>query len=86
MSVRDEGAGLTLDERTRLWDRFFRGERHIAKVAGSGLGLWIAQAFVTANGGRLTAQSEGAECGTTISIALPAVQVTVPERAHAFNE
>jgi two-component system, OmpR family, sensor histidine kinase KdpD len=86
LSVRDEGAGLTADERARLWDRFFRGERHLSKVAGSGLGLWIAEAFVAANGGRLAAQSEGAECGTTVSITLPAIQVTVPERAHAFNE
>ena len=30
ISVSDEGAGLTADEQTQMWDRFARGERHAA--------------------------------------------------------
>ena len=63
MSVKDEGIGLVGEERTRLWERFFRGERHASNVPGSGLGLWIAKAFVTANGGEIEAVSEGADRG-----------------------
>jgi two-component system sensor histidine kinase KdpD len=86
LSVHDEGMGLTQQEQAHLWERFFRGERHIAKITGSGLGLWIARAFVTANSGRLEAASEGVGRGTTISLCLPAAEVAVTDRARAFNE
>jgi two-component system sensor histidine kinase KdpD len=79
LSVRDEGLGLVGEERTRLWERFFRGERHASNVSGSGLGLWIAKAFVTANGGEIEAFSEGADRGTTVSIRLPATDVPKPD-------
>ncbi len=71
LSVSDTGLGLTEDESAQLGDRFFRGARHAATTSGSGLGLWIAKAFVSANGGRLEAESAGANLGTTIAIKLP---------------
>jgi two-component system, OmpR family, sensor histidine kinase KdpD len=67
------------EERTRLWERFFRGERHASNVSGSGLGLWIAKAFVSANGGEIEAFSEGAGCGTIVSIRLPASEAPKPD-------
>src|SRR5580704_7693502 len=70
-SVQDTGVGLTDEESAQLGDRFFRGARHAATTSGSGLGLWIAKAFVSANGGRLEAESAGANLGTTIAIKLP---------------
>ena len=42
-----------------IWDRFARGQRHAATTSGSGLGLWIANAFVAANGGKINAASAG---------------------------
>jgi len=72
LSVKDEGIGLVGEERMRLWERFFRGGRHASHVSGSGLGLWIAKAFVTANGGEIEAFSEGADCGTLVSIRVQA--------------
>jgi two-component system, OmpR family, sensor histidine kinase KdpD len=81
LSVEDEGIGLVGEERTRLWERFFRGERRAASVSGSGLGLWIAKAFVTANGGQIEAFSEGADRGTLVSIRLPARQPATPDLA-----
>jgi two-component system sensor histidine kinase KdpD len=71
LSVNDKGAGLTTEEQSRLGERFFRGPRHTNTISGSGLGLWIAKAFVVANGGRLNAVSSGADQGTTVSIYLP---------------
>jgi two-component system sensor histidine kinase KdpD len=79
LSVKDEGFGLVGEERTRLWERFFRGERHASNVSGSGLGLWIAKAFVSANGGEIKAVSEGAGCGTIVSIRLPASEAPKPD-------
>ncbi len=71
IAVADRGSGLSAAELPRIWDRFWRGERHAA-VGGSGLGLWIARAFVTANGGTLTASSTGIDRGTTMTILFPA--------------
>jgi two-component system sensor histidine kinase KdpD len=71
LSVRDTGLGLTQEESAQLGDRFFRGPRHAATISGSGLGLWIAKAFVSANGGRLEADSAGPNLGTMIAIKLP---------------
>lgn len=71
LSVHDEGAGLTAKESAQLGERFFRGARLASTTSGSGLGLWIAKAFVTANGGKIQAMSSGADQGTTVSIHLP---------------
>jgi len=86
LSVKDEGVGLVGEERTRLWERFFRGERHASNVPGSGLGLWIARAFVTANGGEIEAFSEGADRGTLVSIRLPATEPPTPDLAAGDDE
>ena len=71
LSVKDTGAGLTEQESAQLGERFFRGPRHASTISGSGLGLWIAKAFVGANGGRIEAESAGVNHGTTIAIKLP---------------
>jgi two-component system sensor histidine kinase KdpD len=71
LSVSDTGVGLTEEESAQLGDRFFRGARHASTTSGSGLGLWIAKAFVGANGGKIDADSAGVNLGTTIAIRLP---------------
>ena len=64
LSISDQGAGLTPAEHARMWDRFARGERLAATTSGSGLGLWIANAFIAANGGKMSAVSAGPGSGT----------------------
>lgn len=86
ISVKDEGTGLTQAERAQMWDRFARGDRHAAITGGSGLGLWIANAFVKANGGSMSAVSEGADRGTRVTIDLPVTQAAVPELESDHNE
>ena len=71
VTVADSGAGLTADELGRLGERFFRGDRASAATTGSGLGLWIARAFLHANGGSLDANSDGADRGSTVILRLP---------------
>jgi signal transduction histidine kinase len=70
--VCDRGAGLTEEDKSRLFERFYRGSRHRATVPGSGLGLSIARAFIAASGGRLDVESTGPGQGTTVSVWLPA--------------
>jgi two-component system sensor histidine kinase KdpD len=71
LSVHDSGAGLSSDEKRQVGGRFFRGPRHAATTSGSGLGLWIANAFISANGGKVEVESDGIDRGTTVSIYLP---------------
>jgi two-component system sensor histidine kinase KdpD len=78
LSVHDCGAGLTPEEKRQVGQRFFRGPRHAATTPGSGLGLWIANAFISANGGKVEVESEGVDHGTTVSIHLPASPDPVP--------
>lgn len=86
VSVSDEGAGLTAAEQSKIWDRFVRGERHAATTSGSGLGLWIATAFIAANGGRITAVSGGPGLGTSIAIELPVTQAVVTQMEGDADE
>ncbi|MEU3599863.1 HAMP domain-containing sensor histidine kinase [Streptomyces sp. NPDC006798] len=50
--VTDEGPGLTEDELARVGDRFWRSNRH-QNVKGSGLGLSISRALLSAGGGTI---------------------------------
>src|SRR6185295_1086971 len=63
--VSDLGSGLSFAEQARLGERFFRGSRTAATSTGSGLGVWIATAFLRANGANLEIASEGEGRGTT---------------------
>ncbi len=84
--VSDEGIGLTAEEKTGMWDRFSRGERHVATISGSGLGLWIASAFIAANGGTIEAASAGAGQGAALTIELPVEQVAVSQMEGDADE
>ena len=86
VSVRDDGAGSHSAEQTRMWDRFARGERHTAPRCGSGLGLWIASAFLAANDGTIKAQSDGPGLGTMMAIELPVTQTAVPQLESDADE
>ena len=81
LSVHDRGAGLSSEEKRQVGGRFFRGPRHAATTSGSGLGLWIAHAFISANGGKVEVESEGIDRGTTVSIYLPLSGETAPMEA-----
>jgi K+-sensing histidine kinase KdpD len=71
LEIVDQGAGLTEDESQNLWQRFYRGQRHVGASPGSGLGLWVARAFVTRLDGDIEARSAGVGRGTTITMRLP---------------
>ena len=86
LAVKDQGSGLTADEKGQLGKRCFRGERRSVGASGTGLGLWIASTFIAANGGTLHAESPGPNRGTTMSLRLPTVSQDAPELAGAVND
>jgi len=79
LNVSDQGAGLTPGDQEKMWERFVRGDRHASTTNGSGLGLWIASAFIAANGGKMSAVSDGPGLGTTLAIELPVTHATVEQ-------
>jgi two-component system, OmpR family, sensor histidine kinase SenX3 len=72
LRVRDRGVGIAPDELKQIFKRFYRvPSRALARVKGTGLGLFIVRAIARKHGGRVFAESEGVGCGTTVSIELP---------------
>lgn len=71
--VRDDGEGLAPDQLQAVFQRFHRADpaRSSRDGEGSGLGLTIARAIMTAHGGTLTADSAGAGRGATFTVTLP---------------
>ena len=69
--VSDNGAGLTAEDLKHWGERFYRGQRHLHTTTGSGLGTWIAKAFIEASVGAIHAESVGLGHGCTVIIKLP---------------
>ncbi|BCJ40136.1 two-component sensor histidine kinase [Actinoplanes ianthinogenes] len=72
LTVRDTGVGMTPEEVSRVFDRFWRADpaRHRA-TGGSGLGLTISRRIAEDHGGTITASSSPG-LGTTFTVRLPA--------------
>jgi signal transduction histidine kinase len=71
--VRDEGVGLTPDQRRLVFQRFYRADPSRSRVAGgAGIGLAIVAALAEAMGGRAWADSAGPGRGSVFQVALPA--------------
>jgi signal transduction histidine kinase len=65
-SVKDTGPGIPHDYADRIFERHFtRGGR-----GGTGLGLFIARALISAHGGRIWVE-DGQTCGAKVCFALP---------------
>jgi two-component system sensor histidine kinase SenX3 len=72
--VTDKGIGIQRGDLKRVFKRFYRATN--PGVKGSGLGLFIVRAIAKKHGGKVTAFSEGAGRGTTVTIDLPRVFTT----------
>jgi two-component system, OmpR family, sensor histidine kinase KdpD len=70
IGVSDRGPGIEENERTRIFDRFFRGRRHRFDTKGTGMGLAIAKGIAEAHGGRIWVESEPGQ-GSVFYFSLP---------------
>ncbi|HEY1740908.1 MAG TPA: HAMP domain-containing sensor histidine kinase, partial [Acidimicrobiia bacterium] len=76
VSVTDRGPGMASEDAAKAFDRFFRSDASRTRDSGgSGLGLSISQAVVTAHGGSIGLTSAPGR-GTTALVALPRIEVT----------
>ena len=69
VEVADTGPGIAPEELPHLFEELYRG-RNARQVAGSGLGLALAQRIVARHGGSITVRSRR-EQGTVFTLRLP---------------
>ncbi len=72
LSVKDEGVGISPEDRKHLFERFFRGS-NATHIQGTGLGLSIVARYAELMNARLSVESEP-EKGSTFHIYIPHTQ------------
>jgi K+-sensing histidine kinase KdpD len=75
LSVEDEGAGVPLELRERVFDKFFRamrdGDSGTPKPSGTGMGLAIAKGIAEAHSGRIWIEDAQGARGCRVVVVLP---------------
>ncbi len=74
--VLNDGIAIPARERTRIFERFYRGAESKEVAPGSGLGLYFAHEIVRAHGGRMELETTSAVCRkeTVFRVTLPLIQ------------
>ena len=82
LRVRDDGIGISEQDRRRVFAKFFRSADKAAdEVKGVGLGLSLVQHIVAAHGGTIGVESAPGD-GSTFTVELPAVTPSAKAMAH----
>lgn len=75
IEVEDNGPGIPVSEREKVFEMFHSADRGDRRVAGSGLGLAICKGMIGAHGGRVQILDTANHSGCIVAIELPVVQV-----------
>jgi signal transduction histidine kinase len=70
LSVRDDGIGVPIDDRERIFEQFHRAANAAGRFPGTGLGLFGVREIVQAHGGTIHVESEEGR-GSTFVVRLP---------------
>ncbi len=74
ITISDTGIGIKPEDIGKLFEKFVRTKETTKMVSsGTGLGLFVGRNFVEAHGGKIWAESEGADKGSRFIIELPLV-------------
>ena len=86
MAVEDQGEGIAVDLRERVFDKFFRatrdGDISTHQPSGTGMGLAIAKGIVEAHEGKIWIESGTGGKGTRVVFTLPVGDEELPEQAE----
>ncbi len=76
--IEDTGIGIPEDCLEHVFDRFFRVEKKVHTIKGTGLGLTIVKKIIEKHGGRVDVKSSLGE-GSTFSFILPVAPTTTED-------
>lgn len=76
LTVRDEGPGIPVEERERIWEPFVRLRADPSRAPGSGIGLAVVRDLVTRMDGEVSVRdAQGG--GACFTVRIPALRVTL---------
>lgn len=70
VAIRDRGIGMTPEQLTRIFDKFYRADASNTAVEGLGLGMTIVKTIVEAHGGEIRVDSQPG-AGTVAFFSIP---------------
>jgi signal transduction histidine kinase len=85
-TVRDFGLGIPTSILPNLFTKFYRDHRNRAQIGGTGLGLYLSKAIVTAHGGNLWVRSQEGKSSTFGFTLLPYAQLSEVAKQSANQE
>ncbi len=81
VSITDNGIGISQEDLTRIFDKFYRGNQRRQKPGGTGLGLAICKVIILDHGGQIWAESKVGK-GSTFFFKLP---VAIPDKKRGIK-
>ena len=86
LAISDTGRGMTPEQVSRLFDRFYRADARGASESGTGLGMSIVKSLVDLHEGEIEVESEPGR-GTTITVRIPRAPASsdMTEPRHAIK-
>lgn len=87
VSVSDNGLGISPDDLSKLFHKFARLDNSYVSIStsgGTGLGLYISKSLIELMHGKIWANSEGIDKGTTFTFSLPVANEETLKAAGEF--
>ena len=88
ISVKDNGAGISKEDLSKLFHKFARLDNSYISIStsgGTGLGLYISNSLVEMMHGKIWANSEGVDKGTTVTFTLPVANEETLKNAKDYK-
>ncbi len=91
VSVEDPGVGMTPAQLQHIFDKFYRVSEdeekptRLARVEGTGIGLYLTRALVESHGGKVIVQSKVGQ-GSKFTVTMPKITVVASMIAHVEDE
>ncbi|MGH7249863.1 MAG: sensor histidine kinase, partial [Minisyncoccia bacterium] len=84
-SVQDFGVGIAINILPHLFEKFYRSYHTQTQVGGTGLGLYLSKAIVTAHGGNIWVRSKEGD-GTTVGFTIKPYAQLAGELKNSNNK